>query len=568
MKNVKRIAIFLLLAVFMFSLTACSFGKKIVYSSYYESDYEDSGDADESSSSGKKTTKKQSGKKDEDSGDEDEDSDDNDSEDSKDSKDEKKTTSKTKKTTKKADTSKTTGSSDPDTSDDDVVDTDSTDYPRSSNPGALSTPMKNAKFDSKAEEMRKAIVNAKDTIKAKGTTYYVSNNGSDSNNGKSPDKAWKTVSRVASAAIQSGDAVLFERGSVFRTSAVLTLKSGVSYGAYGTGVKPCIYGSRKNYATAEWKSLGNNLWELKSAFTGDVGLIVFNHGEAYGRLKDSQSDLKNNYDFYVGSPSSMTTKVIVYLKKAPSTYWDIEIGEDRHILLGNGDNITIENLTLKYTGAHAFHAGSCKNVTIRNCEVGFCGGSYLLNAGTNSYVRYGNGIELMGTDVDILVENNWVYQIYDSGITHQGEGGGPKNFMVRNNLVEYCGMGCIEYWHVKGTPITNVTYEGNLLRFAGYGVGSQRPKLYQTACVESNGSYNEATNFVIKNNIFELSAYYVFDSSNSAKTPPTLSGNTFVQPKGRWLGSYNGDKVKFDDNVLTAIQNNWGDKTATVIFAD
>lgn len=43
-------------------------------------------------------------------------------------------------------------------------------------------------------------------------TYYVSNNGSDANDGLSPATAWKTIARVNQDTYIPGDKILFERG--------------------------------------------------------------------------------------------------------------------------------------------------------------------------------------------------------------------------------------------------------------------------------------------------------------------------------------------------------------------
>lgn len=76
-------------------------------------------------------------------------------------------------------------------------------------------------------------------------TYYVSESGgNDSNTGLSTSLAWKTLSRVNSATLLSGDKVLFKRGDTF-VGTLIPPKSAISgspvtYGAYGTGAKPII----------------------------------------------------------------------------------------------------------------------------------------------------------------------------------------------------------------------------------------------------------------------------------------------------------------------------------------
>lgn len=76
-------------------------------------------------------------------------------------------------------------------------------------------------------------------------TYYVSTtDGLDTNTGLSTSLAWKTLSRVNSATLLSGDKVLFKRGDTF-VGTLIPPKSAISgspvtYGAYGTGSKPVI----------------------------------------------------------------------------------------------------------------------------------------------------------------------------------------------------------------------------------------------------------------------------------------------------------------------------------------
>ena len=45
-----------------------------------------------------------------------------------------------------------------------------------------------------------------------GTAYYISNNGSDENDGRSPETAFASPAALKNSGLQSGDAVFFERG--------------------------------------------------------------------------------------------------------------------------------------------------------------------------------------------------------------------------------------------------------------------------------------------------------------------------------------------------------------------
>lgn len=456
--------------------------------------------------------------------------------------------------------------------------TENVDISKVSDPGYLSSTVPASyvsKYDSAAEKMRNQIKNSADSINVSGTTYYVSNNGSDSNDGTSPETAWKTLIKVNSmqAALKEGDAVLLERGSVFRTTTSVTLKSGVSYGAYGSGAKPCVYGSQKNYATSVWENVGTNLWKLKEGIGKNIGIIVFEHGKATGYWRDTDAELSENYDY-----STESGYVTLYLDKNPtSAFSSIEIGGNGYLyrMDSGSHDILIENICFKYIGGHAVRGSNCQNITVRNLEIGYIGGCILSGYG-NGTTRYGNGIEFMNESQNILVENNWIYQIYDSGVTHQGSGTYHlKGFTVRNNLIEYCGMGSIEYWHTADCDISDVTYEGNMLRFAGYGFGgTQRPDKNMTGHIMSNSTatgamFNKATNFIIRNNIMELSTYQLVNAGSGANTPPQLSGNTYVQWKDKWLGYYKDiTNRKFNDDVLSVLQGIWGDDTAVVTFAN
>ena len=64
-------------------------------------------------------------------------------------------------------------------------------------------------------------VNAEGQDTATGTTYYVdSKSGSDSNDGTSESKAFKTLDKVNDLDLEPGDTVLLKKGSVFENQAL------------------------------------------------------------------------------------------------------------------------------------------------------------------------------------------------------------------------------------------------------------------------------------------------------------------------------------------------------------
>ena len=113
-----------------------------------------------------------------------------------------------------------------------------------------------------------------------GTAYYISNSGDDANDGLSPETAWATIDRLNVEPLQYGDAVFFERGSVWRAAQVYT-KPGVTYSAYGEGEKPGLYGSVENGGGAEKWTLwhegsdGSKIWVYYKPML-DCGSIALN----------------------------------------------------------------------------------------------------------------------------------------------------------------------------------------------------------------------------------------------------------------------------------------------------
>lgn len=426
--------------------------------------------------------------------------------------------------------------------------------------------------DEKANDLKAKILESLDCLpqSVTGNIWYVSSTGDNSNSGNSKDFPWRGLEALAENAekIKAGDAVLFERGGIYR-GAVRTI-GGVYYGAYGQGEKPRLYGSLKNYALSElWQECEKNIWSC-GKMDADTGIIVFVDDEFVGYKKFKKSDIKQNGDFWCDSDNTL----YIYWEGNPAeSYESIEIGT-KITVMGLYDapieDITIENLCIKYTGAHAIAAtDGAKNITVRNCEIGYIGGSIY-----KDNVRYGNGVEFYNGCENILVEYNWIYQIYDSGFTHQGNGNyAAKNIEVRYNLIEGCGMGSVEYWLAynsqKKNYAENVTYSDNIMRNAGYCWGGvQRPDKVSSHILSNGKNQNHFINYQFKGNIFDRSSCFLMEITSLDETYPTFSDNIYIQDKGMKLGTFaKTEDVIFDDEVQRVLNKEWGDNKATIIFA-
>jgi hypothetical protein len=114
---------------------------------------------------------------------------------------------------------------------------------------------------------------------ANATTYYISNDGNDSNSGTDASSAWQTINRLNSARLSPGDNVLFRRGDTFYGSIVVSNSGSggnpITYGAYGSGNKPIITGFT---SITSWNNLGGNIWESSNAVSSlpNTNMVVVN----------------------------------------------------------------------------------------------------------------------------------------------------------------------------------------------------------------------------------------------------------------------------------------------------
>ncbi len=475
-------------------------------------------------------------------------------------------------------------------------------------------------------------------------TFYVSPNGDDTADGLSPETAWKSLSKVNAVSkdknyVEGDTLVLFERGGLWRrknaNSPALTLTAGVDYSAY-TGnlgdAKPTFYGSPENGAESEkWtlyysdNATGAKIWKY-ATYLPDVGVIVFNEGEensvkeipdyydgeyfVRGTKKEVpftvETCLDNDLEFFNEYTDGQTsvyvpklTGSVLYLRcdrGNPGEVFDsIEFNTRTHIVQ-NASNTVADNICIKYGGSHGFGGGAPEKTIFQNLEIGWIGGVVQMyeksTAGEfGTVTRFGNGIEIWQNCDGFYINNCYVYQCYDAGITHQGRGanvGGDgtnietnaymKDVKFTNNVLEY-NVYNIEYFlsrlaseYVKYPypMMSDIYYTDNLMYYAGYGFGKQRPNPGLMTHIRT-GSDNPATNFHIDNNLFFDSVdYCTVTMANKEEWLPEYSGNTFVQTRRRYLAMFGTttSRYAYDDSAKRTLFNVIGDRTAETFYIE
>lgn len=424
-----------------------------------------------------------------------------------------------------------------------------------------------SEVDVRAQKLKESVHNTPNTVTAYEKYYYVSPNGNDSNSGTSPQSPWKTLKKVNAVGFTAGSTVFFERGGLWRGS--LRILPGVTYTSYGEGEKPTFYGSLYDGADASLWTLVDgteNIWKFRYDML-DCGSVVFNHGEYHSdketpsykdgiylhrnssKVFDFKTDISENLGIFCDNRKELSKECPLYMRcdeGNPGELFDsIEFMPRQNILnVVANQNVLIDNFRIMYGGAHGIGAGTVKNITVRNCEFLWIGGSihtYSSGGGTMP-VRYGNAVECYGSPDGYAVENNYIYQVYDAGITHQlGENndanGVQKNIRYANNLIEFCSYS-IEYFLGKRADgsvdryMENVVIEDNIMRYAGFGFGNQRTDRLCMSHIKTSGSYPNAVSegFVIRNNVFDRSReMLLYIGAEKAEYLPVLENNVYIQ---------------------------------------
>ena len=429
--------------------------------------------------------------------------------------------------------------------------------------------------DKKADEMLKKIEEMPDNISVSGKTYYLSAEGDDANDGLSPETA-KASYMAMKGQLQEGDAVLFRRGDIFRGQVVII--SGVTYGAYGKGIKPRIYGSVDG-KEGEWKETNT-----KGVYTYNKVVkyanIIFNNGEAIGRPVQSMAQITKRplNVYYSGS------RVSIYSPEGnPAEIYDsIEIVGDYSNFTGGGKgttNVKFQNLCIVYCGVHNFGSlGITKGFEIEGCIVGYCGGKDLYQG--SKATSLGNCVEFWSQAVDINIHDSYFFQAYDAALTHQGPSGttnanNPQsckadytNIHYENNLIEYCVYD-IEAFSTRdlelqakspnGTFTYNDVYvKGNICRFTGWGWGSlDRPDKNVWTVFKYDAEGENNTNIHVKplyieNNIFDRARKGIFGISS----PESNKANMIV--KNNQIYARSNTKIMGDltikDDYMSALE--------------
>lgn len=281
------------------------------------------------------------------------------------------------------------------------------------------------------------------------TVYYISNSGDDSNNGISPVYPIQSIAKLNTLIfkLQPGDAVLFERGSVFYGQINMNLTGGndkpIVFGAYGKGTNPVISGS---VPVGNWSKYKRNIYKaevngiVKNLFANENQMILARYPNS-GYLRIDRP--------YADSKAGFTDNDI----KQTDGYW-----KDSYVRIRT-ENWTYENTPVEYSKSGSL---SFENKTFYPVKTGW--GYYL-----------DNNINLLDT------EGEWYFEKNKSGggtIYFYAYGGqDPNNLNVQATVSDCAFFSLNEF--------TNITFQDLKFRnnyLAGIYLANRRSNLRIRNC--------------------------------------------------------------------------------------
>lgn len=435
-----------------------------------------------------------------------------------------------------------------------------------------------APYYSEAEARKEAILNTPTEIVKSdvfipgetytGTAYYVSPNGSDDNDGLSPETPLKSLEYAMHGTLKSGDAVFLERGHIHRTPSwgLVTNADNITYSAYGEGAKPVVTNVPENSAREECWELyyegpnGEKIWKYYQE-VDDVAGIVFDDKSYARRIYEwpTKSGQWNKLDIQwfdpangsehedsispahltnTGEPSvieealaedlSYVSRVKepyklsagkkttgpLYLRcdegNPGALYQDIEVIDSTSGIYveRKADNFVLDNLSIKYFTGDAIWAdgtGGGKGMVIQNCT--FEWGAARLNE--------------LRADLDIgwLLAGNGIANVINDAT-------------IRNNYFYQCVNACsLEDYRENRLELGSWTITGNLIDSCAQGIRVEICNWYKAKPLEA---------IVIQDNII----------LNTGKSMNYLTINEPVCIDLSWEDAQFAKTIEISDNVL------------------
>jgi hypothetical protein len=306
--------------------------------------------------------------------------------------------------------------------------------------------------------------------------FYVSAQGDDRDDGRTPLSPWRTLEKVNGFTFQPGDRLRFRCGDTFHGP--LNIRTNRMAGGPACTVEP--YGGDirnmpklscyKIIKPEAWTEVGGGIWRAEinnptqvagnvittGADGANIGFLNVD-GKLYANKSPSPSALRRDWDFHSDGAAFLYVKSTQNPGQRASSF----MAAPRVVAVGDSPSMRYRYLEITGAGGHGVRWAGRSDIDMRFCHVHEIGGSY--HAGQT---RYGNGAEIWVGCSDISVSDCLFGDIYDTATTTQGfpvqtPGAGWNRISLNDNFAYRCAQ-AFEVWARYGaTPGEGQCPEGS-----------------------------------------------------------------------------------------------------------
>lgn len=299
------------------------------------------------------------------------------------------------------------------------------------------------------------------SLAASATNHYIKSSGG-TGAGTNDATAWSYAYFLTkSQKLPAGDSVFFRRGDFFPITAIVRSRSGVYYGAYGTGAKPVFSGLK---TLSGWTNAGSGVYYTSLEY--DVNFLMINGVQtAKGRYPKatysfrtytgSRNNAWGNSSFVDASLSSSTSWVgATVVARASGQKWH-KMRVDSQAVSGGGSKLTLQGQEPWWSDGYGYFFQNHPNIL--TAAYGAVPGDWRYDAATGRiYVYLG-----AGTPSDYVIKAPARFTIFDASAR--------ANVSVENLCIEGGTNGIF-----LGPASTAVTVKNCELRYCYNGLSSDR----------------------------------------------------------------------------------------------
>lgn len=198
-------------------------------------------------------------------------------------------------------------------------------------------------------------------------------------------------------------------------------------------------------------------------------------------------------------------------------------------LIEISSNVELENIHLQGSSAHGIvkKTYTIENVFVHNCVIEKIGGAWQHGFSNENKVRYGNGIEFWCGASNIFLENNVISDIYDAGITFQGDDKKFYNIIAKENIIK------------------NTCYSFELWS-SGNSSGMENVKIYNNYSINEGKGWGQS----VRLNPYNSANFVFYGFGNNAKMDINIYNNHLFNSTRLYYVLYSiQDRFKSEINI-------------------